>query len=115
MVDVYIAVTENGSRVTIGEDCTFANDIDIRSGDSHSVIDAEAGERLNIPADVHIGRHVWIAPHVVVLKGVELGENTIVASGAVVTKSFEPGVIIGGNPAKVIKTGVSWQRERLTK
>ena len=115
MVEVHIAVTENGSRVTIGEDCMFANDIDIRSGDSHSVIDAQTGERLNFPADVHIGRHVWIAPHVVVLKGVELGENTIVASGAVVTKSFEPGVIIGGNPAKVIKTGVSWQRERLAK
>jgi len=112
MVDVHIAVTEN-SRVIIGEDCMFANDIDIRTGDSHSVIDMQTGERLNQAGDVLIGQHVWIAPHTIVLKGVNIGENSIIATGAVVTKSCEPGVIMGGNPAKVIKTGVSWKRERL--
>lgn len=115
MVDVHIAVTETGSRVTIGENCMFANDIDIRTGDSHSVIDSNNGERLNYAADVHIGRHVWIAPHSIILKGVSIGENSIVASGAVVTKPFGSGVILGGNPAKIIKTGVSWQRERISK
>jgi len=48
MVEVHIAVTEN-SKVLIGEDCMLANDIDIRTGDSHSVIDMETGERLNFP------------------------------------------------------------------
>ena len=113
MVDVHIAVTETDSKVTIGEDCMFANDIDIRTGDSHSVIDVQTGQRLNIAADVVIGRHVWIAPHSVVLKGVTIGENSIVASGSIVTRSCDPEVIVGGNPAKVIKTGVSWKRERL--
>ena len=112
MVDVHIAVTEN-SRVVIGEDCMFANDIDIRTGDSHSVVDTQTGERLNHAGDVLIGRHVWIAPHTIILKGVNIGENSIIATGAVVTKSCEAGVILGGNPAKVIKTGVSWKRERL--
>jgi acetyltransferase-like isoleucine patch superfamily enzyme len=114
MVEVHIAVTEN-SKVIIGEDCMFANDIDIRTGDSHSVIDTQTGERLNFAGDVIISRHVWIAPHTVILKGVAIGENSIIATGAVVTKSCEPGVIMGGNPAKVIKTGVSWKRERLVK
>ncbi len=114
MVEVHIAVTEN-SKVIIGEDCMFANDIDIRTGDSHSVVDAGSGERLNFAGDVTIGRHVWIAPHTVVLKSVNIGENSIVASGAVVTKSCGPGVIVGGNPAKVIKTGVSWKRERISR
>jgi len=114
MVEVHIAVTEN-SKVLIGEDCMLANDIDIRTGDSHSVIDMETGERLNFPGDVVISRHVWIAPHTVILKGVTIGENSIVATGAVVTKSCEPGVIMGGNPAKAIKTGVSWKRERLAR
>ena len=113
MVDVHIAVTESGSKVLIGEDCMFANDIDIRTGDSHSVIEAQTGQRLNFAADVVIGRHVWIAPHTVVLKGVTIGENSVVASGSIVTRSCDPGVIVGGNPAKVIKTGVSWKRERL--
>jgi acetyltransferase-like isoleucine patch superfamily enzyme len=114
MVEVHIAVTEK-STVTIGEDCMFANDIDIRTGDSHSVIDTQTGERLNHAGDVIISRHVWVAPHTVILKGVNIGENSIVATGAVVTKSCEPGVIIGGNPAKVIKTGVSWKRERIAR
>ena len=113
MVEVPIAVTEN-SKVIIGEDCMFANDIDIRTGDSHSVIDTQTGERLNFAGDVIISRHVWIAPHTVVLKGVTIGENSIIATGAVVTKSCEAGVIMGGNPAKIIKSGVSWKRERVS-
>jgi acetyltransferase-like isoleucine patch superfamily enzyme len=115
MVEVHIAVTEPGSKVTVGEDCMFANDIDIRTGDSHSVIEINTGKRLNYPDNINIGRHVWIAPHTVILKGVNIGENSIVATGAVVTRSFESGVIIGGNPAKIIKTGVSWVRERISK
>ena len=114
MVEVHIAVTEN-SKVIIGEDCMFANDIDIRTGDSHSVIDTQTGERLNYAGDVVISRHVWIAPHTIVLKGVNIGENSIIATGAVVTKSCEPGVIMGGNPAKAIKTSVSWKRERIAR
>jgi acetyltransferase-like isoleucine patch superfamily enzyme len=112
MVDVHIAVTEPGSKVTIGEDCMFANDIDIRTGDSHSII-AATGERLNFPADVVIEDHVWIAPHVVILKGVHIGVNSVVATGAVMTKSCGSGVIVGGNPAVEIKTDISWKRERL--
>jgi len=114
MVEVHIAVTEN-SKVMIGEDCMFANDIDIRTGDSHSVIDMQTGERLNFAGDVTISRHVWIAPHTVVLKGVTIGENSIIATGAVVTKSCDAGVIMGGNPAKAIKTGVTWKRERVAR
>ncbi len=115
MVEVHIAITEPGSVVTIGENCMLANDIDIRTGDSHSVVDEHSGERLNFAANVSFDRHVWIAPHTIILKGVTIGENSIVASGSVVTKPFGSGVIIGGNPARIIKTGVSWQRERITK
>jgi acetyltransferase-like isoleucine patch superfamily enzyme len=112
MVDVTIAVTEPGSKTTIGEDCMFANDIDIRTGDSHSIVDPASGRRLNPAADVVIGNHVWIAPHVVVLKGVSIGENSVVATGSVVTKSGGAGVILGGNPAVEIKSGISWSRAR---
>ncbi len=115
MVEVVIGVTESGSEVVIGEDCMFANDIDLRTSDSHSVIDLSTGERLNYPGNINIGQHVWIAPHSVILKGVSIGENSIVATGAIVTKSFGSDVIIGGNPAKIIKADVSWTRERISK
>lgn len=115
MVEASIAVTEPGSKVVIGEECMFANDIDIRVGDSHSVVNATTGERINFAENIEIGRHVWIAAHTVILKGVTIGENSVVASGAVVTRSCDPGSILAGNPAKVIRSGISWQRDRILK
>jgi len=53
---------------------------------------------------IKIGDNCWLGAHSVVLPEVELGPHTIVAAGAVVTKSFPAGdQIVGGNPAKVIK------------
>jgi len=115
MVEASIAVTESGSQVSIGEECMFANDIDIRTGDSHSVLEAGSGKRINFAENVTIGRHVWIAAHTIILKGVTIGEDSIVAAGAVVTRSCGPGVILAGNPAQVIKTGITWNRERISK
>lgn len=113
MVDATLAVTEPGSRIAIGEECMFANDIDVRCGDSHSILDAASGKRINYAEDVTIGRHVWIAAHTIILKGVTIGENSVIASGAIVTRSCDPGSILAGNPAKVIRKGISWQRERV--
>ncbi len=69
-------------------------------------------ERANaIPYDddlvfkkVTIGKNCWIGGRVFIVPGVSLGEGCIVAGGSVVTKSFPPLSVIGGNPAHVIKT-----------
>ena len=52
---------------------------------------------------VHICRNAWIGVGAIILPGVTIGENAIVAAGAVVTKDVEPNIIVGGNPAKFIK------------
>jgi len=112
--DVHIAVTEPYSAVTIGRDCMLAYDIDIRTGDSHSVISAESGKRLNYAQNIAIGDHVWIAAHAIVLKGVTLPDHCIVATGSVVAKGPQsPGTIMGGNPAKPIKEHITWDRRRI--
>jgi len=109
----HIAVTEPGSRIEIGRDCLFAYDIDIRTGDSHSLIDTQTGKRINYARDVIIGDHVWIAAHCSILKGVRLSSNSVVATRSVVTKSFtQEGIIIGGNPARLLKENITWTRER---
>ncbi|CAN7339596.1 acyltransferase [Variovorax paradoxus] len=55
--------------------------------------------------DIVLGKRCWIGMNAVVMPGVVLGDDTIVAAGAIVTKSFASGaVIIGGVPAKVLKT-----------
>lgn len=54
--------------------------------------------------DVVIGENCWIGMNAIVLPGVHLGNNTIVAAGAVVSKSFSEGYcVVGGTPAKIIK------------
>lgn len=114
--DVHIAVTEPNSKIHIGEDCMFAYGIDIRTGDSHSILDTTTNERINFAQDVSIGNHVWIAAHVSILKGVNIPDNSVVATRAVVTKSFhEKNILIGGMPAKKLKDNINWDRERIYK
>ncbi len=56
------------------------------------------------PQPVTIGRDCWLAAHVTVLPGVQIGEGSIVAAGAVVTRSCEPGSILAGVPARAVGT-----------
>ena len=52
---------------------------------------------------VTIGNNVWIGAEVKIMPGVHVGDNAVLAGGAVVTKDVPPGAIVGGNPAKVIR------------
>ncbi len=60
--------------------------------------------RKNHYAPIHIKEHVWIGSNATVLAGVTIGEWAVVAAGAVVTKDVPPYAVVGGIPAKVIKT-----------
>ena len=72
-------------------------------GDGVSKPDDIQAERLLQVVPVKIGRNVWIGENVCILKGVEIGENTIVAASAVVTRSVPADSIVAGNPARVIR------------
>ena len=56
------------------------------------------------PAPIIIGNNVWIGASVTVVPGVTIGDNAIIAAGAVVTKDVEANTIVGGVPAKVIRS-----------
>lgn len=57
-------------------------------------------------APIVIGDKAWLGMNVTVLKGVTVGEGAVVAAGSVVTKDVEPWTLVGGNPARVIRTGL---------
>ncbi len=73
--------------------------------DSVEIPMAEQGNTKEQP--VIIGDDVWIGARVTILPGVEIGKGSIVSAGAVVTKSFPPYSVIGGVPAKLIKSRLS--------
>ncbi|MCR4623078.1 MAG: hypothetical protein K5780_00220 [Alphaproteobacteria bacterium] len=54
--------------------------------------------------NVNIGKNVWFGANVLVLPGITVGDNSVLAGGAVITKDVAPNTIVGGNPAKVLKT-----------
>ncbi|WP_285959015.1 acyltransferase [Thomasclavelia spiroformis] len=102
-----------GKAIEIGENCLFSSDIVVRTGDSHSILNMDE-KRTNPSMDVYVGNHVWVGNRVIVLKGSVIENNSIVATGSIVTKKFNEGnVILGGNPAKVIKENIKWTGERL--
>ena len=89
-------------RVTIGKDCLIGTYVMIVDNDFHRL---EPDRRLEPPdpAPTNIGDNVWIGGHSLVLKGVTIGENSVIAAGSVVTRDVPANVVYGGNPAKHLR------------
>lgn len=110
-VNAHIAAIEHNSKITIGENCVFGANVDVRTGDSHSIIDTKTNERYNHAKDISIGDHVWVTSQCTILKGSNIAKYSVVSTGSVVTKPFtKEGIIIGGNPAIMIKENINWEK-----
>jgi acetyltransferase-like isoleucine patch superfamily enzyme len=83
--------------VSIGRDCKIARDVIIMDTDQHEL----PGQGLLV-APVVIEDRVWIGARAIVLKGVTIGHDAIVAAGAVVTRDVAPRTIVAGVPAKPV-------------
>ena len=91
-------------RIEIGNDCLFAGSVSIYDHD-HKFDDPnipirEQGYEMK---RVSIGNNVWVGTNVLILKGVRIGDNAIVAAGAVVTKDVSANSIVGGIPSRLIR------------
>lgn len=103
-----------GTNIVLGDDCMLSANITVRTGDSHSVLNAQSRQRINHSKSVVIGEHVWIGNTVLIFKGTEIGSHSVVGGGSVVAgKRFPKNCIIAGNPAKIIKENIDWCSERI--
>ena len=112
-----LATLSEGAEIDIGRSCGFSGTVincavkvvlgeQVRCGSNTWIIDTDMhwdDARSGVNEPVFIERRVWLGANVSVLKGVTIGENTIVAAGSMVTKSLPANVVAGGMPAKVLK------------
>lgn len=105
---------EFGERVFVNHDCSFldlggisiGNDVMIGpkvciSSENHP--SAPENRNTMVPAKVSIGNNVWIGAQASILPGVSIGDNSVIAAGAVVHKNVAPNTLVGGVPAKTLK------------
>ncbi len=90
------------AEVKFGQNCFIGPQVGIYTA-SHPINPIERNSGLEFAKPIVIGDNCWIGGHATINPGVTLGDNVVVASGAVVTKSFPNNVVIGGNPARVLK------------
>lgn len=113
--------TDFGKNITLGKDvfinscCHFQDQGGITIGDGafigHNVVLATINHdlqpknnRKNHYAPITVGNNVWIGSNATILSGVTVGDWAVVAAGSVVTKDVPPMTVVGGIPAKIIKT-----------
>ena len=93
-------------KIKIGDDVMMGPDVIMYTINHESSRSDIPMNRQGVTEEkpIIIGNDVWIGARAIILSGVEIGDHSIIGAGAVVTKSFPPYSIIGGNPAKLIRS-----------
>lgn len=92
------------TRVSIGSDCIIGQYFSIHAQNHNFSGSSLIRQQGTSEKGVEIGGNCWIGAKVTILDGVKIGEGCIIAAGAVVTRSFPAKHVIGGCPARVIKS-----------
>lgn len=95
-------------NICFGNDCLLSWDILIMDSDFHKIFNLQ-GETINAPSPIRIGNHVWIGCRSTILKGVQVADHSVIAAGAIITKTLpDTHSIYGGNNLK-LKSGIGWK------
>jgi maltose O-acetyltransferase len=99
----FCAIAEHAS-IRIGRNCFIGANVEILDSDFHGLKVEERGiSRPEWAKPVVLGDQVFLGSNVRILKGVSIGDGSVVANGSVVTRDVPSGAIVGGNPAKLIR------------
>ena len=100
------SITARSKTIHIGRHTLIGPNCAIMDADFHALWPAETRHLEPAPerdADVTIGAHVWVGMRCLILKGVNIGDGSIIAAGSVVTRDVPAGCLAAGSPARVIK------------
>jgi len=90
--------------ITIGHGVAISSGVTIRDSDNHAI-----NGNAVVAAPIVIEDNVWIGLNATILKGVRIGQGSVVAAGAVVTSDVPANALVGGVPAKVLKRDIVWK------
>ena len=90
-------------EITFGDDVLIGPKTVIWGRDHGTKIDSLIRKQSKVDSPIIIGNNVWIGANVTILKGVKVGDNSIIGAGSVVVKNIPKNCIVAGNPAKIIK------------
>jgi len=112
MENTYLGAYE-GTIIRIGTNCMLSDQVGVRTGDMHSILDEETKIRLNPSQSITLESTVWLCRGVTVLKGCTIGSRTVVGGFSVVTTPLPSGILAIGSPARIIRENIEWKRERM--
>lgn len=92
-------------EIDIGSSVAIGPDVIIRDNDGHPILNSQSPS----VSKVKIGNKVWIGARAIILKGVTIGDGSIIAAGSIVTKDVPSMCLAAGSPAKVIRENTTWQ------
>lgn len=91
------------ARVTIGDHCFIGPNVSMYTA-CHPLDANERNTLIEWAEPITIGDNVWIGGSAVILPGVTIGDNVVIGAGSVVTKDVPSNTVVGGNPARIIKS-----------
>ena len=104
----YQTVISVATQVMIGDDTMIAGNVKIYDNISHPLSPSRRLRHeaftLEEAAPITIGKNVWIGNAAMIMRGVTIGDNSVVAAGSIVTRDVPPDTLVAGSPAKVVKS-----------
>jgi acetyltransferase-like isoleucine patch superfamily enzyme len=97
------------TNIIIGYNTVIAAGVNILDSNGHEVYSGDRTKGKDIPKEIVIGNNVWIGLNAIILKGTNIGDNSIIAAGSVVKGVIPSNVIVQGNPAIIVNTLNSYQ------
>lgn len=102
----------HATNIKIGKNCLFSH-MRMSTSDVHSIFDLDTKKRINKDKDIFINDHVWVSFDAFICKGTEIQENCVVGAKSLVSGKFNKNCIIGGNPARILKTNITWDHRAI--
>lgn len=101
MISLGAKIDIHKGKVIIGDNCLITHGVTILLHDGSLRLMEPGADRAGT---VIIGNNVFVGVNAIILRNVTIGDNSVIAAGAVVTKDVPPASVVAGNPARIIRT-----------